>query len=296
MPVDSAGNRADIVMDGYATVNRMNLGRAYELYFNAASRDVTKFICNELNIADKKHAKVHVERIFYEDKLLFDKVYRYLLGYYQIVSLRMFKWFTENITDEQKIDHIASIVKDGVYLYMPPDNEIECVEAVQELEKFYKPTYGPVTYVGNSGNRVITKDPVRIGSVYIMMLEKTGDDWSAVASGKLQHFGILSQLTRSDKYSQPTRTSPIRAIGESEGRIFASYSGQKVIAELMDRNNNPAAHKAIVKSILTADKPSNIPHVIDRDKIHYGGSKPLSIVKHVLQCSGIKFVYHRNDQ
>lgn len=290
MPVDEAGNRADIVMDGYATVNRMNLGRSYELYFNAASRDTTNKIRKELNPPNFHHPRAFIEEVFYSDKLLFDKVYRYLMGYYKILSPTMYKWFTEDITDEQKIDHLSSVVKDGIYLYMPPDNDIESVDAVLEIEKYYKPTYGPVTYVGNSGKRVTTKEPIRIGSVYIMMLEKTGDDWSAVASGKLQHFGILSQITKGDKYSQPTRTSPIRAIGESEGRIFASYSGQRSIAELVDRNNNPTTHKAIVHSILTADKPTNIDKVVNREEIPYGGSKPLSIVKHVLQCAGIRFV------
>lgn len=293
MPVDEAGNRADIVMDGNSTVNRMNIGRAYELYYNAASRDVSKYIQSTLNVKDRNHPKIYVEDIFNSNQQLFETVYKYLMGYYKIVSPKIYNFYNSNRTDEERINHIAEIIKDGVYIYMPADTEIEHVEAVQDLEKHYKPTYGPVTYVGNSGNRVTTKDPVRIGSVYIMLLEKTGDDWSSVASGKLQHFGILAQLTRADKNTQPIRTSPIRAIGESEGRIFVSYAGERAIAELMDRNNNPVAHKAIVQNILNADKPTNIDEIIDREKIHYGGSKPLSIVKHVLQCAGIKFVHHQ---
>lgn len=292
MPVDEAGNRADIVMDGNATVNRMNIGRAYELYYNSASRDVTTFIRNQLNVKDQHHPKVYVEEIFYSNRAVFDSCYKYLMGYYKIVSPKMFRFFNGELSDEDKINHIASVVKDGIYIYMPPDTEVEHVEAVLEIEKHYKPTYGPVTYVGNSGRKVTTKDPVRIGSVYIMLLEKTGDDWSSVSSGKVQHFGILAQLTRADKHTQPIRTSPIRAIGESEGRIFVSYAGQKAIAELMDRNNSPITHKKIVRTIIEAEKPTNIDHVVDRNVIKYNGTKPLSIVKHVLQCAGIKFVHH----
>jgi hypothetical protein len=294
MPVDEAGNRADVVMDGYATVNRMNTGRSYEQYFNSASRDTSKNLRGMLGLFEKTpHIKNAVENIYYENRPLFESAYKYLMDYYAILSPRMYKWLTQDVNEEQRIEHIASIVKDGIYLYLPTDNEVEYSKAISEIEKKYKPTYGPVTYIGNSGNKVTTKDPVRIGSVYFMLLEKTGDDWAAVASAKLQHFGIISTITRSDKHSSPVRNQPVRAIGESEGRIFASYAGQAAIAEMMDRNNNPQTHKSIVESILTAPVPTNIPKVTDRKKIPYGGSKPLAIVNHVLQCAGIKFVYHK---
>ena len=293
-PVDADGNRADIVMDGYATVNRMNTGRIYEQYLNAASRDVTKRIRSMIGVGEHDpHTQVHIENLFHTDQIKFDQTYRYLMGYYEIVSPQMFRWFGQEAGVEEKINHLAAVVYDGVYLYCPPETTVDYATVVKELEKHYKPTYGPVTYKGYSGRTVTTKEPVRIGSVYMMLLEKTGDDWAAVSSGKLQHFGILSQITRSDKYSSPTRNQPVRAWGESEGRIIASYAGEKAIAELMDRNNNPHTHKQIVSSILSADKPTNIEHVVDRSKLHYGGSKPLIIAKHVLECAGIRFVYHK---
>jgi len=294
MPVDEAGNRADMVMDGYATVNRMNLGRSYELYVNAASRDVVKKIISMLNITDKKHVIHFVEDLFHTNKRLFDQAIKYLLGYYKIIAPRMFNWYSK-AEDQVLVEHLAEVIKDGIYLYIPPDNEINAVEAITELEKFYKPTYGPVTYIGNSGRKVTTKDPVRIGSVYVMLLEKTGEDWSSVASGKVQHFGILAKIAKPDTYAQPTRSSPIRAWGESEARIVASYCPLRTIAELMDRNNNPATHKEIVKGILEADKPTNITTLIDRQKIPYGQTKPLSLVKHTLFCAGIKFHYHKTN-
>lgn len=294
MPVDEAGNRADIVMDPYATVNRMNLGRVYELYYNAASRDVVKNILKELGDFDKKHPNVFIENLFYSDNVKFDKLYRYLMGFYNILSPKMFKWFAEDASNEEKINHLASVVKDGIYLYMPTESNINHKECVLSLEKYYKPTYGPVTYVGNSGNKVTTKVPVRIGSVFFMLLEKTGEDYSATASGKLQNFGVLAQITKNDKYTSPIRSSPVRVVGESEGRIFAAYAGQKAIAELIDRNNTPSTHKAGVMNILSSEKPTNIDKLVDREKHLYGGSKPLSMVKHVLQCAGIKFVYSEN--
>lgn len=292
MPIDEAGNRADIVMDGNSTVNRMNVGRLYEQYINAASRDVAKKIRLDLNIPHHDlHTKTKVEAIFHEQRKVFDQAYKYLMGYYHIVSPKMCEWLS-NVADEVKIDHMSSIIRTHIYLYMPPENEPELVDIILHLEAQYAPTYGKVSYIGDSGNKVTTMDNVRIGSVYIILLEKTGDDWSSVSSGKLQHFGIISQLTKNDKYSQPTRMQPVRAIGESEARIFVSYCGQKAMAEIMDRNNTPATHREIVKNILEAPVPTNIDRVIDRKKIPLGGSKPINIINHTLMCSGMKFVFN----
>lgn len=292
MPIDQDGNRADIVMDANSTVSRMNIGRLYEHYFNAASRDTTKKILEMLDFQAKdKHLYSKVLNLFDNDRLKFDNVYNYLMGYYSIVSPKMFNFYTKEISDQDKFNHLYSVCKDGIYLFIPVDNEPQTDDIVRKLEKHYKPTYGPVSYVGTSGKRVTTKSPVRISTLYMMLLEKIGDDWAAVSSGKLQHFGILSQLTKSDKYSQPTRNQAVRAIGETEARIFVSYCGQKLAAELMDRNNNPVTHKATVWNILDSKYPTDIGYVIDRSQIKLGGAKPIQLVNHILQTGGIKLNY-----
>lgn len=293
MPIDQDGNRADIVMDANSTVSRMNIGRMYEHYINAASRDTTKkiiaMITDDLN---DKRIYSKLVNIFDSDKNRFFHIYNYLMGYYSICSPKMYKFFSSEIDEQGMFDHLYSIVKDGIYLYLPTDNEPESSDIVKQLEKHYKPTYGPVTYTGVSGNRVTTKAPIRISSTYIMLLEKIGDDWAAVSSGKLQHFGILSQLTKSDKYSQPTRNQAVRAIGETEARIFISYCGQKLVTEIMDRNNNPLTHKHIVWNILDNKYPTNIGYIVDRKNVKLGGSKPLQLVNHITETGGFRFSYN----
>lgn len=291
MPVDEAGNRADIVMDANSTISRMNFGRLYEQYINAASRDVVKHLCNTVGIkkGDKKYFNA-LTKLFENDRNTFNHMYDYVMGYYSIISPKMYKHFSM-LNEQGKFDHIASILKDNLYLFIPPDNEPEQTDIIKQLEKHYRPTYGPVSYIGNSGQRITTKNNVRIGSVYIMLLEKIGDAWSAVSSGKLQHFGILSQLTKADKFSQPTRNQAVKAVGETEGRILASYTKQNLVAEIMDRNNNPVTHKEIVWGILRSDVPSMIPELIDRSKIPFGGAKPIQLINHLAQCSGWQYVY-----
>lgn len=292
MPVDEAGNRADIVMDPNSTVSRMNLGRLYEQYYNACSRDIAIKIRKDLAcVPNEKGLEAKLAAMDAGGSDAIERAWNYLMGFYAIVSPKMYVWMTGGEYKKPRTDHLASVIRKGIYLYMPPDNEPESKAILMELEKHYRPTYGPVTYVGNSGRKVTTKNPVRIGSVYIILLEKIGDDWTAVSSGKLQHFGVLSQVTNNDKNSQPTRNQAIRALGESEVRIYVSYAGGHVTADILDRNNNPATHKQILYNILGANKPTDIDLAVDRKKIPLGGAKPLQLVKHIAECGGWKFIH-----
>jgi hypothetical protein len=228
---------------------------------------------------------------------LINRSWDYLMDYYRIMSPQnMYVWFSSGEYKEERTVHLASIVNHGIYLYLPPNNEPESVNIILELEKYFKPTYGPVSYVGTSGVRVTTANNVRIGSMYIILLEKTADDWTAVSSGKLQHFGVLSQVTNSDKFSQPSRNQAIRALGESEVRIAVSYCGSEITADILDRNNNPKTHHSVLESILNADKPTNIDSVVDRRVYRIGASKPLQLVKHMCQVGGFVFRYKPHSQ
>lgn len=224
-----------------------------------------------------------------------DRSWNYLMDYYRIVSPKMFIAFTSGQYTEPRCRHLASVLSKGIYLYLPSSNEPEYEDVIKTLEKHFRPVYGPVSYIGTSGKRVTTIAPVRIGSVYMMLLEKTGDDWTAVSSGKLQAFGVLSQVTNNDKFSQPSRNQAIRALGESEVRIYAAYAGSKITADLIDRNNSPVTHKQMLESILRADKPTNIETSVDRVAVPIGNSKPQLLVKHMCLCSGFRFVYKKRS-
>jgi hypothetical protein len=296
MPVDQDGNRADIVMDGNSTLNRMNPSRLYEQYINACSRDVRKNICRHFNVTpeDKKlFSNLHL--IANNQQALFENQWEYLLGYYKIISPLQYELFLVSTTEE-KIIHFDKIVKEWPYLYLPINNQLydedDLPDMLNKLQASYRPCYGPVSYVGNSGNLVITEDNVRVGSMYFMLLEKIADMGSAVSSGKLQHFGIMSQITNADKYSHPIRLNPVKGVGETEGRILAAFCGPELVAEIMDRNNNPITHKNIVKNLLSAPDPFNIANLVNREINKLDGSKPIQLVNHIAQCSGWEYVYY----
>jgi hypothetical protein len=281
MPVDAEGNRAECIMDGDSTIKRMNIGRMYEQYINATSRHVTN------------HVRALMSQLTAES---INEAWEYLLGYYKIISPRMYDLITGPSYQEHPRHHLEEIVRDGVYLYMPTDNPIEAVQAIDQLSRDYPITIAPVTYRGRSGNVSITEESIIIGSLWIMLLEKTGGDWSGVGSAKLQHFGIPAKIARHDKHSSPGRAQPVRILGESEVRGWAATMGGDAVAELLEMSNNPALHKHVVGNILRAERPSAIQTVIDRNVIPRGGSRALVYVKHALETAGARFVDVPDDE
>ena len=276
MPVDMEGNRADCVMDGEATIKRMNLGRLYEQCINATSRHVTNQV--RLWMSEMTNESIAM-------------AWAYVLGYYKIVSPRMYDLITGPSYTEQPRGHLEAIVKHGVYLYLPTDNPAYSPDIIEQLRVSYPINIGPVQYRGRSGRYVTTVSPVLIGSLYVILLEKTDGDWSAVSSARLQHFGIPARMTKNDKYSLPGRANPVRVTGESEDRLLVAVIGGEATAEILEMSNSPALHQSIVAKILEADQPTNIPLIIDRSVAPKGGSRSRLYVDHALQCAGIELYY-----
>lgn len=274
MPVDDAGNRAEVIMDGDSAIKRMNLGRLYEQYYNAASRDVTKRVI-----------EMHAQGVSTQD------IWNYLVSYYRTVSPRMADLIESPGYPGTKEGHIKSVMEEGVYLWLPTDNPAESVDIVKGIRQNFPPHFGHVTYMDG----VRSADPVLIGSLYVILLEKTGGDWSGVSSSKLQHFGIPARVSNVDKYGTPGRNNPVRILGESEIRLLNATVGSDVSADLLDQSNSPATHKAIVNSILRSDKPMAEEQIIDRRYVPLGNSRSLLFVKHILECAGIRLTREIDD-
>ncbi|BAW19249.1 putative DNA-directed RNA polymerase subunit beta [Ralstonia phage RP12] len=302
MPVDAAGNRAHIVMDAGATVSRQNLGRLYEQAYNAASRDLVKEFCDLFGVA---YPDIHGQKLTLADKMRVEEAFKNhhtdsranhawdrFLSYIEIINMEMAEFYYDVARKGKRAEHMISLLEDGIYLFHPSNNDRELPDAVDAIMKDYMPHMSRVTYRGNSGRMVTTKEPILIGECYFILLEKTGDDWTSVSSGKLQNFGILSHINNQDKHASPWRQQAIRAWGETETAIGTSYMGWLPMAEIIDRNNNIASHRMGVYTILRADKPTNIPVLVDRNKIPLGNAKPLELTKHLALCNGWEFAYH----
>lgn len=299
MPVDEKGNRAHVVMDAGATVSRQNIGRLYEQFFNACSRDLVKEFCDLFGV---KYPGTHGQKLSLAEKMKVEAAYKSkdtaaeaawarFSRYIDIISPVQSEFYQAERNAGRHVEHVISLLEDGIYIYHPCNNDPELPDVIEALKNEFMPYIGNVTYRGNSGRMVTTKEKILIGEIYFILLEKTGDDWSSVSSSKLQNFGIISHINNQDKHSSPWRQQAIRAWGETETAIAVAYMGPRIMAEIMDRNNSIASHRSGVYNILRSDTPTNIPVLIDRNKIPLGSAKPLELVKHLGFCNGWQFTY-----
>lgn len=293
MPVDSHGNRAQIICDPNGTISRMNVARSYEQFFNAASRDTTKTVRKMLNMTGlEPNVARYVKEHLANNSQLLEDIWQYIVGYYQLISLEMYSLITSPNFKGTKLEHITEVAKKGIYIFKPANSQKELVATVQDIRKsIYEPNYSVVSWYEKDGSFHTSKNKIRVGSIYMILLEKIADDGAAVASGKFQHLGVLAQVTPHDKFTTPYKVSSTRVGGEAEFRILNSFTPEGTSAELIDRNNCQHTNRLMCDSILQADNPSRIAVAVDRTKHPVGGSNPLQNVKHILMCMGIRFKY-----
>ena len=288
MPIDQYGVRADVLME--PSISRMNIGRYIEQYINSTSDNVHRQLCAMLNVKPFASMYSVADSIVIAD---YEKAFNYLLEYYFIINPKTLDAFKGK--DIDKVSYLAYIVEKGVGVWYPPDNCRPILRMHQMIEASpYNAPIGPVVYVGNSGYPCKTKGNIRIGSMYIMLLEKIADDKSAVASSKTQVHGALAPITKADKHQYPSREQSSRVFGETEVRIIASSIGGPAVADLMDKDNSHSTHKLVCETILTAKCPTNINKIVDRSIVKFGSHKPLGLARHYLACSGVQF-YHIPD-
>lgn len=282
MPIDQWGNRADFIQDPDGTNRRMNLGRIYQHDFKAAFREVG------LNFVKMWQDKSPEST---------QRAWKYLLRFYEIISP---KWadLARNRYDADPLQHLMRVERfvlkyKSLRIWMPVDNPISYYDAWLQIAKECPVPVGPVTYrAPGMPVKVTTIDPVLIAPMYLMLLEKIGNDWSAVASAKVQHFDIPAKVSSMDKNTNPGKQSACRITGEGEVRCLYSFTGGgEVVAELFDQNTNRMSHSLLTRTILSAALPTNINFVIDRKAHPRQGGRVNEYLTHTLECGGIKFSY-----
>lgn len=289
MPIDSKGNRAEVAIYGGSTMRRLNFGRLYEQFINASARDLVQRLREVAGLLPMvKPTAVAVQNLRRSPEVI-ESCWDALMRFYEIVVPLQYDML---IGDPDHFRHVASVLTDGHYLFSPPDNPVDLIAMSNTLATGeFRPHYDKVEYTNSAGQRVKTRRPVLIGDLYMFCLEKIGDDWSGVASTKTQPFGLPAKLNNSDKLSTPGREQPVRSMGESETRSYICTIGPMPTNELLDQTTNPASHREGVEMIVTAANPTNIPKLIDRNKIPYGGSRPVGLYQHLLECRGLRLVY-----
>jgi len=268
MPTDDFGNVADVCVYGRSAIARLNPGQLYEQYINAASRDITLDVKAMMDKGDMDGAAIH------------------LLKYYEIASPPMADLFRK-LKGNKRNAHLETVYRDGIYLHIPADNDWTTIDLYRKMEEFRPVNISPVTYTNSAGNRVRTKSEVLIGGKYMIVLEKSESKSMACTGPRLQHHGLPASSSRATRYSTPTKEQAPRVYGESEGRALSGSIGSTATAHLIGLTTNPAVHREVVKNILMAENPSDIPMVVDREKFPLGNERACAFVNHLLNSQGV---------
>jgi len=292
MPVDKYGNQAEIMMDPTSIASRMNVGRIYEQYFNGVSRKTKRMVtematknCSDLTIEEIIDTMSNEETI---------NIFNIVVNLLKILDTEQYYGYKElmdsnNITSIKDI--IYEIITKELYLYYKISSDKRPYQIVQELRDTVYATDIDKIYFNKDGHIVEGKSDMLIAPLYIILLFKTGDEFLSAASAKTNHYNFPIGSGKNSKVELPWRNSPTKTLSETEGRVFTSYCGPLAIAEYKDRANSIETHKLGYKHILSADKPTDIDVLIDRNKHPYGSDASLQLINNIFNCAGIEIDY-----
>lgn len=286
MPVDKNGVRADVITDSSSTISRMNIGRAYEAYIGATSRDNRARLINMLS--SKFNGMYTSEAVEYARK--------YLRGLYELINSDVVA-FLDSLNPEELLHHVREVIETNLYIYYPVDNEINVTDVVKAIEEsIYAPLDDKIKYVNGFGELVESRDNIQVGVLYFMFLEKIANSYSAVSSSKVNNFGFPVKGANIDKPKYQHSQNPNKFMDETGTRILVSYLGEKAVADMVDLALNPSSHKALIRKMLESKGGYNNDEDINREDIPYGQTKSLQILNHVLTATGfsIDFVEEEN--
>lgn len=288
MPVDKYGVVADIVMDGGSIINRLNPGRLYEItinnIFENLRREIVQAISTDNSAASYEH---QFNRILRAYTIISPKFAEY-------VKQRPAKKHIDSIIKgavkvKRKVNGVDKMVGEGVVIWLPTDNPVRLDHAIDDLNKEFPATSDHILLTRPDGTKVWSKDKGIIGKQYIIILEKTGEEYSAVSTPVLQHQGIPGKLSKADKQCSPGRPQATRFTGETEGRLMNALAHFDALFRLLDIANSPTTQRAVTRELLTHPTPTKIDRIIDRTVVPRNNNRIVNIVKNSMLVAGFQF-------
>lgn len=292
MPVDAAGNIADLITDPTSISSRMNIGRLYEQYFNASSRHTKKLVIDFIQSLDTVMDPLELLEIMTPKETI--AAFDIVLGLLKIIDTEQYVGYanlvkTNNIYSIKEILH--EIVTKELFIYYKVSSKKKAYQIVTELRDTIYAAPISKSFFNKNGTIVAGKSDMFIAPMYIMLLFKTGDEYLSVASAKTNHYNFPIGVSKNAKNRLPWRSSPTKILSETESRLVASYTSRLALAELKDRANSIDTHRIIYSNILNADKPTNIDVIVDRDKHPYGTDAGIQLIDNIFNCAGIELAY-----
>lgn len=300
MPKTADGDTAWIVVSPESVVNRNNSGSTVEHYVNASGRDTLRRLSARCGIELGKPYEQTLAQFRSIDQNVARSVYNDLCEWYACVSPTYWKIIVEESQSawHELISHIfakcMTRLGEPVLEVKRPTHEYAPIPAtVQALRSnpLFRANRSCLTYRDNGGGLIETEDTAIVGSIYWIWLEKIADDGSASSSAKLQVQGLISPMSKAERSLAPFRNQSTRGTGEAEGRIIVAYCGPVTAAEHVDRNTSPLTHGEACFNLMISEKPSAIRRIIDRNRIKFGSSRPLVLLRHNYHTQGVELLY-----
>lgn len=268
---DANGNQCVIEMDAASKINRMNYGGVHEQLANASR------VATEKRIEEMYDADMPIPDIF-----------EYIMGFYKLYSPITHMIMSNEWVD--RVKHVKHIMKYGIYCMVPTDNPVDYSEiAANIMDSPYAPCRGKCTYEDIHGKEHHTTNRIMIGHVSMLLLERAGNQFSAVSSPKVQTFGAPAKQSKADKHSSHSKQQPTR-FGESESRNQNHACSGILGQEMNDRANNPKSHDRELRSIIYAETPSDIANAVPRDEILLTGGCVKELQEQIYMCTGTMLV------
>jgi len=190
-------------------------------------------------------------------------------------------------THDEKVHVIGETLHIHIIAPLHIDNPYQHAEAMEAMEKIYKPVVDQVYFTSHDGRRRLTKNPCIIAPIYYLALNRIGDNFNVCSVRPTSHYDIPSKM--STMSNRPHRDVPTRNQGESESRASLAYNGPATTYEEMSRNTTAALHE-ISKSILYAPNPARIERAVSKETLRLP-TGPLKVVRLINNCFGCDFVY-----
>lgn len=277
MPVDDYGFVAHVIIASNSPVSRMNMGQLYEPDIN--------------RIAEFVRRRVEAEYKSGNPLVAFNTLYEW----YKDISPETAKLTIEDFTsDAKKAAHVRFVIQNGVFNHiLPYSANITHLNVDRWGEKWNAPlsavTFKILDEAGELKTVRTVEDDMSIGGKYTLFLCKRPEATSA-GVGYVSHHAIPTKPGSSARLQSPVKMTPVKILGEDEGRLARSGCRAEAVVRLMNLNANSlrCGVEKVVQTIATHPNPTTIGRIDVSNEDLANSCAPTSIYHYETSALGLE--------
>lgn len=276
-PVDDHGVMADMIAGNTPGYRRQIFGSFMELDINF------------INI----HLYPKIKKLYEEGK--YDDAWQTAYEFYDTVSPEHGEMALE-FSPQERRKHLDWIMEDENEFSSlgSSEGDIQGIKIIERLfDKYPEIQPTPVTYENEFGEKIRTRHPIVISSIYYLMLDKFGDDISCQSMPKLNIFGLPTTLAKHERANDFYRAVLNRNMGETEGRLFVNQKGGASAVRAVALANSGALLEEAVRRLIRAENPFLIDRLVKPGEEQKNTS--LQVINNMLGDIGLKIRREREE-